>query len=238
MFSVILLFLLIPGLSHSMALPFRGKGVWIQKSSVNNPLIYSSAFSWYITTAEIMNGPEAGKLKGPVVLSFAGKKVELLKELIDQNKKKISAVVWDYEIGASQSQAESDLKAAYNYAHDNGLPFGVVVVANADASLRKNGVSFSRAKNFADFLMPMLYCQWWSCDQPQKTQQAFEKAKAVTDLPLIVLLTLKTTMTKPPMKLSPRHIISNYDKLSPYAYAVWNVEDLDENYISAINQLK
>ena len=237
LFSVVLLMLLlIPGFSHSLTLPFRGKGVWIQKNSMNNPLIFSDAFSWYIT--EAMNEPFVDKLKGPLVMAFSGKKVAALEELIDKNRKKIVAVVWDYEFGASQSQAESDLTTAHKYANDRGLPFGVVVLANPDTSLKANGVSFSRAKDYADFLMPMLYCQWWNCDQPGKTQQAFGKAKALTDLPLIVLITLKTTQTRAPGKLAPRHIASNYGNLNPYAFAIWNVEDLDESYLGAIKQLK
>jgi hypothetical protein len=235
---VSMMFLLIPSVSHSMTLPFRGKGVWIQKTSMNNPLIFSDAFSWYITAGEFIDEPFVAKLKGPLVMAFSGKNVSRLKELIDKNRKKIVAVVWDYEIGSSQSQAESDLRAAHKYANDHGLPFGVAVLANPDQSLRKNGVSYSRAKDFADFLMPMLYCQWWNCGQPEKTRQAFEKEKAATDLPLVALVAIKTSMTKTPTVLTAQNISTNYSSLNPHAFAFYNVEDLNDNHLGAIKQLK
>jgi hypothetical protein len=236
--SVTLMCLLITSVSHSKDLPFQGKGVWIQKTSMNNPLIFSDAFSWYITVGENMNEPFIDKLKGPLVLAFSGKNVSTLKEFITKYRGKIVAVVWDYEIGSSKSQAESDLKAAHKYANDNGLPFGVVVLANPDASLRKNGVNYTQAKDFADFLLPMLYCQWWNCDQAVKTRNNFEKVKSLTDLPLVALVAIKTSMTKKPTVLTSQNIQSNYRGLSPYAFAFYNVEDLDNAHLGAIRQLK
>lgn len=236
--SIALVCFMVASVAHSKDLPFQGKGVWIQKTSMKNPLIFSDAFSWHITVGENMDEAFVDKLKGPLVMAFSGKNVSTLKEFISKYRKKIVAVIWDYELGSSQQKAESDLKAAHKLAKDNGLPFGVVVLANPDASLRKNGVDYRRAGDFADFLLPMLYCQWWNCDQSEKTRKTFEKGRSLTDLPMVALITIKTSMTKKPKLLTSQNIQSNYRGLNPYAFAFYNVEDLDNGHLGAIRQLR
>jgi hypothetical protein len=127
---------------------------------------------------------------------------------------------------------------ARNYANAKGLPFGVVVLANPEASLKKNGVSYKRAKDFADFLMPMLYCQWWSCERDDKTIRAFKEEQSQTDLPLVVLIALKTLHTSKQNIIAPNQITKNFGSLNPYAFAFYQVEDLNEGYIGAINKLQ
>jgi len=218
------------------SLPMKGVGCWVQKTSLDNPHIYSDVFGWYIADAAIIDSFDNKRGK-PLFMSYAGKDTDLLIKKMQEKKGKITGVIWDYEHEHTlQDVAEGDLKKAYRSAKDLNLWFGVALLANPKASLRKNGVSYENAASFADFLMPMMYVQWFGMKR-QKLENFLGDERQATRLPIIVLLTIETTKTKPPKKMTPNEIVSIYKGLPADGFGVWNVKDLDTEYVRALSAL-
>ena len=217
-------------------LPMKGIGCWVQKTSQDNPHIYSDVFGWYVADTAIIDAFD-NKAKKPLFMSYAGQDSDFLIKKMQEKKGKITGVIWDYEHeGTSQNVAEGDLKKAYRAAKDLNLWFGVAIVANPKASLRRNGVSYENAESFADFLMPMLYVQWFGMKR-EKIENFLRDGRRATKLPILALMTIETTKTKPPKKLTPNEIVSIYKGLPADGFAVWNVKDLDKEYVGALSAL-
>jgi len=217
-------------------LPMKGVGCWVQKTSLDNPNIYSDIFGWYVADTAIIDSFD-NRTKKPLFMSYAGQDADFLIKKMQERKGKITGVIWDYEHeGTSQNVAEGDLKKAYRAAKDLNLWFGVAILANPKASLRRNGVSYENAESFADFLMPMLYVQWFGMKR-QKLENFLSDERRATKLPIIATMTIETTKTKPPKKLTPGEIVGIYKGLPADGFAVWNVKDLDKEYVSAFSAL-
>lgn len=216
-------------------IPVRGLGCWVQENAAGNPHIHSDAFSWYAMGITLIDEFHA-KSKRPIIFAFSGRRVEALKEHVDRFRGKIVGVIWDYEFKTSRAEADAELRAAHRYCHEKGLPFGVVVLADPANSLRTNGVDYRRAHEFSDFLLPMLYSQWWK-NQPGKTRSNHSLERAEASVPTLPLLTLKTTMTKPPLRLTPRDIEENYGDLRLETLGVWNVKDLTPDQLNALRRV-
>ena len=217
-------------------LPMKGIGCWVQKTSLDNPNIYSDVFGWYVADTSIIDSFD-NKAKKPLFMSYAGQDADPLIKKMQEKKGKITGVIWDYEHeNTSQDVAEGNLKKAYRAAKDLNLWFGVALLANPKASLRKNGVSYENAESFADFLMPMLYVQWFGMKR-QKLDNFLSDERRATKLPIIATMTIETTKTKPPKKLTPGEIVGIYKGLPADGFAVWNVKDLDKEYVRALSAL-
>lgn len=221
-------------------LPVEGIGCWVQKKSVDNPSIYSDIFGWYIMTGSILND-FVNKKNKPLFMAFGGEDTDNVDKLIGEMKQyrdRIKGVVWDYESkGTPQNVAEKNLRAAYSATQQLGLLLGVVVKANPDQSLKVNGISYTNAATFSDFLMPMMYVQRYKMKR-DRMENLLELQRARTKLPLITIIALETTMTNPPQRLKPHEIVNIYKGLPTDAFCVWNVEDLNNNDIRALSELK
>jgi hypothetical protein len=218
-------------------LPVEGIGCWVQQDSINNPLIYSDIFGWYITHGSNFKD-FVNKKNKPLFLAFGGKDADNLIDGMKQYRDRIKGVVWDYESrGNPQHIAEKNLKEAYSAAQQLGLLFGVVVKPEPDRSLNVNGISYTNAASFSDFLMPMMYVQWYQMKR-EKLEKLLELQRAESKLPLIALIALETTETKPPRKLEPHEIVNIYRGLPIDAFCVWNVKDLNDDHIRALSKLK
>lgn len=218
----------------ALELPVTGKGCWVQQTSLDNPNIFSDVFAWYITDASNMEEEFVYQIKRPLILSFSGKSILRLKEKVDQYASRIVGVVWDYEFGATQIQAEADLKAAKDYANSKNLPFGVVVLASPSGSIKTNGVDY--AKVSADFLMPMLYCQWWSC-RPEQTAKMYAMEREIASVALLPLINLETTATATPIVLTPDQMTTNYGSLGLENVGFYNVKGMGEADLMVIQGL-
>jgi hypothetical protein len=218
-------------------LPLKGVGCWVQKPTLKNPFIYSDVCSWYVADFSIMDSFD-NKLNRPVFMSYAKKSdPDFLIEKMKQYKSKIVGVIWDYEVrDTPQSVAERDIKKAYTQAKDLNLSFGVFLWANPKNSLRVNGVSYENAHNFADFLMPMLYVQLYDMRR-EKLEELIRMEKSLTRLPLIATLTLETTRKSLKKKISPQEIVSIYKNLPVDGFCVWNLRNLDEEYVKALSAI-
>jgi hypothetical protein len=225
---------------HALSLGLTGSGGWIQQNSMDNPNIYSQVFDWYITDASNMDEAFVNQLGRPLIMAFSGKNIDRLKERIDQNLGRIVAVAWDYELGSTQAQAEADLKEARAYANQRGLPFGVVVLAAPPNSIKTNGVDYGRANQFADFLMPMLYCQWWG-NRANSTRETYARERQATDLPLLPVITLNATAEVLNVHVvTPEEMIANYAGLmpKPQAFCYYQLTNLNNDYLNAIRTVE
>lgn len=248
------------GRAESIPLTITGKGCWLQKNSLSNPAVSSDAFSWYITDSSNMVDAYAlaGSLHRPLIMSYSGEYPgELINDggLIDLHWEKIVAVVWDYEPAtpASPTKVVEYMQNAYKKAHSKGLPFGIAVLSNPEDSKTTNRIDYANAPSFADFLMPMLYCQWWSCksDTTKSLFQGEQDATRTTPmdppLPLVVLTAIRASGPllgcDPSLSvITPRLLLDNYAPLAampdpPKALGFYNVKDLDVALLSAIKVL-
>jgi hypothetical protein len=218
-------------------LPMKGIGCWVQKPTLKNSFIYSDVCSWYVADFSIMDSFD-NKLNRPLFMSYAKKSdPDFLIEKMKQYKSKIVGVIWDYEVrDTPQSVAERDLKKAYTQAKDLNLSFGVFLWANPKNSLKVNGVSYENARTFADFLMPMLYVQLYDMRR-EKLEELISKERALTRLPLIATLTLETTRKSLKKAISPQEIVSIYKNLPVDGFCVWNLRNLDEEYVKALSAI-
>lgn len=222
-----------PDVVHSQV-PVSGKGCWIQQSSKTNPLIYDPAFSWYVTDSSNMDEDFVLAIQRPLIMSFSGKNVSAFQRKVTLYAGRIVAAMWDYEFGASQAQAELDLKAAHEHCKSLGIPFGVVVLATPAGSLKSNGVDYDKVT--ADFLMPMLYCQWWG-DRATQTAKVWAMEQAATTLPLIPLINLETSATTVPMLLNPASMWNNYGPLQFSEVGIYNVAKMTSVDLDAFKGL-
>jgi hypothetical protein len=217
-------------------LPLKGIGCWVQKTSLDNPRIYSDVFGWYIADVSIIDSFD-NKTKKPLFMSYAGQNADFLIKKMQEKKGEITGVIWDYEHkNTPQDVAEGDLRKAYRAAKDLKLLFGIAVLANPNASLRKNGVSYENAESFADFLMPMMYVQWFGMKR-QKLENFLSNERRATKLPIIAVMTIESVQTKPPIKLTPNDIVGIYKGLPADGFAVWNVKDIDNEHVRALSAL-
>jgi hypothetical protein len=220
--------------SMALTLPLKGTGCWVQKTSLDNPLIYSDVFGWYVADISVIDSFN-NKSNKPLFMSYTKQEPDFLIEKMKQYKGKIAGVVWDYEIkDTPQNVAERDLKKAYLQAKALNLLFGVFVWANPKNSLKVNGVSYENASSFADFLMPMLYAQLYDMKR-EKLEKLISKEKAATRLPLIATITIETTRKSLQKKITPEEIVSIYKNLPVDGFCVWNVKDLNGEHIKALS---
>jgi len=232
-----LLILFVSVTPAASALPMKGIGCWVQRTSLDNPLIYADVFGWYVADASIIKDFENKKNK-PLLMSFAGKDPDKLIKAMETNKDRISGVVWDWERqfkGISQDTAEEYLKKIHSKAKELGIVFGLVIQPGVRQNIGK-GVDLARADSFADFIMPMLYVQWFKMKRGQ-IEKLVNKERQATRLPIIALMTIETTAMKSSRKLTPGEIISIYKGLPVDGFAVWNVKDLNNEYVRALSAL-
>jgi hypothetical protein len=217
-------------------LPMKGVGCWVQKTSLDNPLIHSDVFGWYVVDFDIIDSFN-NKLNKPLFISF-GKKydADFLIKKMKQYRSKLAGVIWDYENPTPQHIAEGDLKKVYSQAKNLNLLFGIFVWANPKNSLKVNGVSYENAHSFADFLMTMLYVQLYDMRR-EKLEELISMERAATRSPLIGTLTLKTTRKNLQKEISPQEIVSIYKNLPVDGFCVWNVKNLNEEYVKALSSL-
>jgi hypothetical protein len=218
------------------ALPMKGIGCWVQRTSLDNPNIYADVFGWYVADAGIIKDFENKKNK-PLLMSFAGKDPDKLIKAMETNKDRISGVVWDWERqfkGISQDMAEEYLNKIHSKAKELGIVFGLVI--QPGVRQKGKGIDLTRADSFADFIMPMLYVQWFKMKRGQ-IEKLVNKERQATRLPIIALLTIETTAAKAARKLAPDEIISIYKGLPVDGFAVWNVRELDAEYVRALSAL-
>jgi len=234
------MFFLSAAMACANPLLFAGKGCWVQDRSMANPHIFSDVFSWYVVSGSNMDDELVANINKPIFMAVTMKKPERVKEKIDLYGNRIVGVIWDYEFADTpQEVAEASLAEIYNYAHQKGLLFGVAVVSSPEQSRTVNGVDYKRAERFADFLMPMLYCQWWGC-KASLTAAAYLSEVKATSLPLVVTVALDTVSAAVKnSELTVGDLTSNYGMLtpSPPGFCFWSVANLDEYYLSAIDGL-
>lgn len=216
-------------------LPMKGVGCWVQKTSLDNPNIYSGVFGWYIVDLSIM--PFDNKKNNPLFISFAGKNADELIRGMEKYKDKIAGAVWDWEFkGMSQDIAEASLKKAYSRAKELGLLFGLVISPGVQSNIR-HGVDLKRADTFSDFIMPMMYAQRPEFGMKRGIlERLIKNEREVTRLPIIVLMAIESTKPQP-KKIAPGEIVSIYKGLPVDGFAVWNVKDLDDQYTRALSNL-
>jgi hypothetical protein len=228
------------GTSWAAPQPFLGKGCWVQDRSMDNPHIFSDVFTWYVVSGSNMEEEFVGNLERPIFMAITMKKPERVKEKIDLYANRIVGVIWDYEFpDTPQDVAEADLTVIYNYAHSKGLLFGIAVLSSPERSKAVNGVDYKRAERFADFLMPILYCQWWGCKESQTTAN-YEGEVRATNLPLVVTVALETVSTSvKDSVLTVENLTNNYGTLTPppLGFCFWSVANLDEDYLRTIERL-
>lgn len=237
---ILTLFVLIAYISTIEGAPrmlsMKGIGCWVQKNSMDNPFIYSDVFGWYVTDIANMETFENKKNK-PLYISYAGKNPDVLINSMIKHKDKIVGALWDWEFkGTSQDVAESALKRAYAKAKELGISFGIVIQPGIKQNLN-NGIDLTKADSFADFLMPMMYVQWFGMKR-ERIERHLINERQVTKLPIVAVMTIETTATKPPKKITPQEIIKIYKGLSVDGFCVWNVKDIDNEYIRALSTLK
>jgi hypothetical protein len=219
------------------SLPMKGIGCWVQKTSMDNPYIYSDVFGWYVVDISIIDSFN-NKSNKPLFLSYTKQDADFLIEKMKQYKGKIVGVIWDYEIkDTPQNVAERDLKKAYSQAKALNLSFGVFVWANPKNSLKVNGISYENASSFADFLMPMLYAQLYDMRR-EKLEKLISTERAATRLPLIATLTVETTRKSLRKTITPEEIVSIYKNLPIDGFCVWNVKDLNEEHVKALSAIR
>jgi hypothetical protein len=229
-------------------IPVTGKGLWLQQKTSENPAAYAETWDWYIACSGIMDDELLEKLDGkPIMMAFCSKTLTGFKKNVDRFEGRILGVVWDYEAinvnsgkPITRKKAEADLTAARDYVHAKGLPFGVVVQDDPENSLKKNGVDYHRADQFADFLMPMIYPQWWD-NVSFYTWYNYQLEVAATAVPLLPLGAIETTSKKLTYKvLTPEDITKHYNLLhppQPQGIGFWGAARLDESYLEAIDGL-
>lgn len=224
------------GCYHEKVVP-SGLGLWLQDTSAENPYIYSKEFSYYIISASNMAEDYTERVVDnckPIFMATTARSTDKIKEKIDIWQNQIVGVVWDYEFPATpQKVAEADLAEIYQYAHNKGLLFGIAVLSNPERSLSINGIDYARVHNFADFLMPMLYCQAWGCKESQ-TAGNYSAGVALSRVPLVQIIALETisdTYKEPVLSIG--SMSSNYGTLGPVPLSMcfWNAANLDMNYI-------
>jgi hypothetical protein len=221
----------------------RGKGCWIQERSLFNDNITSEVFDWYVVAGGLMSDPLViAKIPPgrPIFMATTFKEADNVMKRIDMNVGKIVGVIWDFEFPRTKlAVAEPKMKEVHEYAKSKGLLFGVAVVANPQKSRILNGIDYKRAEKFADFLLPMLYCQWWGCRE-SRTLAIYNDEVKRTTLPLVPIVALETTSdrVKEPI-LGKEAMASNYGTLSPapLGYCFWSVANLDKEYLTVIEGL-
>jgi hypothetical protein len=232
--------LFLSGIACANSPLFAGKGCWVQDRSEDNPHIFSDVFSWYVVSGSNMDDELVGNINKPIFMAVTMKNPERVKEKIDLYAGRIVGVIWDYEFaGTPPEVAEASLTEIYNYTHQKGLLFGVTVVASPEQSRTVNGIDYKRAAQFADFLMPMLYCQWWGCKASQ-TAATYQSEVKATNLPLVAAVALETVSTSiKDSVLTPENLLTNYATLtpSPPGFCFWSVANLDDSYLQVIDHL-
>jgi hypothetical protein len=223
----------------------KGNGAFLQKSSLNNQLAWSSAFDWFIVDSTIMKKDLVKTIDKPLVMSYSGQSLTAIKTLITRYSTRLVAVVWEYgpknmvglvKVKDKRVKAESDLSEARTWANQHGLPFGVITVSGPDGSLKLNGVSYPRLFKFADFVMPCLYSQWWG-HRENTTRWVYAKEVKLADVPVIPLVNLYAASKKLMLhEMPPDDLVRNYYGLdpAPRAMAYYSLDHLDDDLMSAI----
>ena len=231
----------IPGDCSSGMMPTKGTGCWVQVNSINNPHIYSDVFSWYIMPIALLKDFKDTRNR-PVFWGFSGKSPEALISMLDEYKGRIAGVVWNYEITGNRENSEKDLRAAYLKAKSLNMSFGICISMNPETASRLIGIEYRHADKFADFVMPMLYVQSFSglkypllSHRRQKVEEMVAFEKRESPVPIVPVIALATTQR--PKSITPDELVQVYKDLPVPAFAVWNVQTLNEDYLGAISAL-
>jgi hypothetical protein len=206
-------------------------GCWVQRSSVDSPLVFNSKISWFVCDDKILSQVIAKANDRKIVLGFGGStNSKLFIDQIVRRRQHISAAVWDYEIKATPEQAIIQLGEVFNACQSLKLPFGVAVLANPRNSFKTNGVPYEKADQLCDFLMPMLYSQVWNHDF-QITRNIYLSELNASSVPLIPIIARETVReTIHEALLTPDLLNLNYKPLMLKNVVVWNAASADQNF--------
>jgi hypothetical protein len=214
----------------------KGIGCWPLKAQLAHPLIGSEVFGWYITDVSNLDDfkPPGNR---PLFASFAGHKAEVFLEKLEKHRDRIAGAVWDYEHrGTPVDVAERELQAVHAALKSWGKPFGVTSFAASRAAAQA-GIDYQRARGYADFLMPMMYAQWFGMRR-EPMEGMLAKTKQASRLPVIALLALETTKTKPPRLLTPAELRDLHKGLRVDGFAIWNIKGLEPAHLEALKALR
>lgn len=174
-----------------------------------------------------------------------------IKKTIDEYQGNISAVMWDFEYVCSSRNSKGNIKCSdqetaarmaylkhiHSYANSKNLPFGIVTFPGVNSSSNTYGVEYKGSSAFADFLMPMLYCQWtklgscsdFSSSSPMMKRWSDENKK--TSRPtLIPLIAIKTTGAQGSATITADQLKNVYSAMDPKPKSIgyWNTVDIKE----------
>jgi hypothetical protein len=209
-------------------------GAWIQPNSVDSSLAYEFS-QWFIADWRVIKEVKQRSAGKPILIAFGHRHLDQVQDVVRENLQLIRGVVLDYEPGATPEKAEKVLLPLYRHLHGLGLKVGISTLARPSSSLKTNGVDFSKAHLFSDFLLPQLYSRIWN-NAPSETTRRYLEGLSNSSVPVIPVITYATT-EKNPGKVSPEDVVRNYRHLDLPCVVVWNVRDSDRKFWQAVQSL-
>jgi hypothetical protein len=209
-------------------------GAWIQPNSVDTSLAYQFC-QWFIADWRVVKKVVQKADGKPVLMAFSGRDLDEIDGAVRDNLKSIRGVVLDYETGQKREKAEKELIPIYRRLHGMGLIVGVSTLAKPSSSLKSNGVDFSKARSYSDFLLPQLYSRIWKNDPSQTTSRYLEELRE-SSVPVVPVITYATTKNNPG-KVTPSDVLRNYGPLNLPCLVVWNVGESDHKFWEALRSL-
>jgi hypothetical protein len=209
-------------------------GAWIQPNSVDSSLAYEFS-QWFIVDWRVIKEVKQRSAGKPILIAFSYRHLDQVQDAVRDNLKLIRGVVIDYEPGKAPEKAEKVLVPLYRHLHGLGLMVGVSTLARPSSSIKTNGVDFSRAHLYSDFLLPQLYSRIWN-NVPTETTKRYLEGLKDSSVPIIPVITYATTKNNPG-KASPEDVIRNYRHLDLPCVVVWNVRESDRKFWQAVQSM-
>jgi hypothetical protein len=224
---MLIVILAMSSFAHAQLPP--GNGAWLQPNSINNQ--YIDSFDWFIVDANDMETIQTDK---PIIMAYSGRYSNELEKKTSQYQNQIAGVIIDYEfLWMTQKEAEKDIKAMWEVVKSYNLTMGVVVLPGPWTSRQLYGVSYQRAYLFCDYLMPMLYHQWW-VNGEETIADRWEKEKNVTSVPLYPITAIQTI--KPQITITSEDLRNTLGILQPRpdSMVFWNIRKLNRSMMEVI----
>jgi hypothetical protein len=209
-------------------------GAWIQPNSVDTSLAYQFC-QWFIADWRVVKKVVQKADGRPVLMAFGSRDIDEIDNAVRDNLKSIRGVVLDYETGENREKAEKELISIYRRLHGMGLIVGISTLAKPASSLKSNGVDFSKARLYCDFLLPQLYSRIWKNDPSQTTARYLEELRE-SSVPVVPVITYATTKNNPG-KVTPSDVLRNYGPLNLPCLVVWNVAESDLKFWETLRSL-